>query len=833
MAAQLGGQRALRAAEALVAADRWHEAAAAYVMAIRTLADGSCGPEDRRAARGLSFALAQLCAAGTLAERIGALEQAVGMLPAEAHYAHAVLLGDMGAWHSRAGSFPPALACLRRAVALDPSAPGVVENLQHVLSSAVQRWHFRMLNDSRRNAAYESSIRAALAELPSARVLDIGTGTGLLAMLAARAGAQHVWACDCVPVMTQLARECTASNGFGPDRVTVVDAMSTGMTVGEAGSGEATVLPQRVDLVVTEILDAGLLGEHILPSLRHAREHLLVPGGRTIPCGATVFAACVASPDLRRKLHVSDASANAVSQLLFPSHAGGIAEVLGPIRSAVGLDCGESYDTTWLHRLRHCQFLTQPTAVLEIDFAAERGALPESRTALEATAEGCVDAVVSWFTLHLDATRSLSTGPEASDDGNSCWEQAVYPVGEALGTVSCGDELALQSSCTQSSLCFRLQRNAEAAAEAPAGQLGDEGAAVPRLHVGEAAVRKLNHASLHRSFAQAVTAAAEAAASTKGGQAVAVLDTCGDWACSAAVALRHASYVLATHVSEAPQLADQHDTAGEPAGAWRKVLEKAAASGESPARRLDTYSVGLGELLGAGWEMPAAATPPGPTGFDVIVTELVDCMGVLREGVLDDLQLAIRLKQGGAVPPRLVPAKAVVMAQLISCPELRVETELRVAEGHAGTCGLDVSGINAFSIDTYMDLDLSTMAHTALSAPFSPFEIRLQEAADMCCSEAGAAHGEAEDVGWQRLLFPSATSTCVACADGDCDAIAFWFDLHFAGGGRSLSTGTGEESHWRQAATVLPAASRPSVREGDTVAVHGTVVDSVVRFDIK
>ena len=830
--AQLGGQRALRAAEALVAADRWHEAAAAYVMAIRTLADGSGGAEDRRAARGLSFALAQLCAAGTLAERIGALEQAVGMLPADAHYAHAVLLGDMGAWHSRAGSFPPALACLRRAVALDPSAPGVVENLQHVLSSAVQRWHFRMLNDSRRNAAYESSIRAALAELPSARVLDIGTGTGLLAMLAARAGAQHVWACDCVPVMTQLARECTAANGLGPDRVTVVDAMSTSMTVGEAGSGvsgEATVLPQRVDLVVTEILDAGLLGEHILPPLRHAREHLLVPGGRTIPCGATVFAACVASPDLRRKLHVSDASATAVSQLLFPSHAGGIAEALGPIRSAVGLDCGESYDTTWLHRLRHCQFLTQPTAVLEIDFAAERGALPENRTALEATAEGCVDAVVSWFTLHLDATHSLSTGPEASDDGNSCWEQAVYPVGEALGTVSCGDELALQSSCTESSLCFRLQRTAEA----PAGQLGDQGTAMPRLHVGEAAVRKLNHANLHRSFAEAVAAAAKAATSTKGGQAVAVLDTCGDWACSAAVALRHASYVLATHVSEAPQLADQQDTAGEPAGAWRKVLEKAAASGESPARRLDTYSAGMGELLGAGWEMPAAAAP-GPAGFDVIVTELVDCMGVLREGVLDDLQLAIRLNQGGAVPPRLVPAKAVVMAQLISCPELRVETELRVAEGHAGTCGLDVSGINAFSIESYMDLDLSTMAHTALSAPFSPFEIALQEAADVCCSEAGAAHGEAQDVGWQRLLFPSVTATCVACADGECDAIAFWFDLHFAGGG-SLSTGPagGEESHWRQAATVLPAACRPSVREGDTVAVHGTVVDSVVRFDIK
>jgi predicted RNA methylase len=93
----------------------------------------------------------------------------------------------------------------------------VKENLQHVLNSAVQRWHFRMLNDARRNAAYAAAIQGALAGLPNApgsAVLDIGTGTGLLGMLAARSGAGHVWACDCSPVMAALARHCTAANGL-------------------------------------------------------------------------------------------------------------------------------------------------------------------------------------------------------------------------------------------------------------------------------------------------------------------------------------------------------------------------------------------------------------------------------------------------------------------------------------------------------------------------------------------------------------------------------------------------------------------------------------------
>ena len=263
--------RQLRAAEQLVAADRWHEAAAAYLVTIRSLAAASTagsGHDDsdakqRRAARGLSFTLSQLCAEAPIADRLAALSQALAALPPAAGYAQAVLHGDVGAWCCRAAMFPAALLALRKAAALDPTAPGVLENMQHVLSSAVQRWHFRMLNDRRRNEAYGAAIAAVLAEAPDARVLDIGTGTGLLAMLAARAGATEVWACDCVPVMTELARECTAANGFVSEkRVRVVDALSTHLSVRSAEDGQAAAaaedegkaLPGRADLVVTEIL---------------------------------------------------------------------------------------------------------------------------------------------------------------------------------------------------------------------------------------------------------------------------------------------------------------------------------------------------------------------------------------------------------------------------------------------------------------------------------------------------------------------------------------------------------------------------------------------------
>lgn len=105
-----------------------------------------------------------------------------------------------------------ALAFFAAAVAAKPDCWEAREALENLKAAACDRWHFRMLNDGERNAAYAAALRVARGRT----VLDIGTGTGLLAMYAARAGATSVVACDINPIMCRLVCVPIESTYFGP-----------------------------------------------------------------------------------------------------------------------------------------------------------------------------------------------------------------------------------------------------------------------------------------------------------------------------------------------------------------------------------------------------------------------------------------------------------------------------------------------------------------------------------------------------------------------------------------------------------------------------------------
>jgi SAM-dependent methyltransferase len=152
-------------------------------------------------------------------------------------------------------------------------------------------YHYRMLQDVARNVAYSDAIRAAVEARRGGRcrVLDIGSGSGLLAVLAARGGASAVVACEMVPALAGAARSVVRANGVA-DVVTVVNAMSTELRCGGGGDNDDDDrdVGAKFDVIVGEVLDSQLLGEGVLPSYRHAIRSLLAPGGEVIPRRATM-----------------------------------------------------------------------------------------------------------------------------------------------------------------------------------------------------------------------------------------------------------------------------------------------------------------------------------------------------------------------------------------------------------------------------------------------------------------------------------------------------------------------------------------------------------------
>lgn len=151
-----------------------------------------------------------------------------------------------------------------------------------ILAHKVPGFHQSMLRDTLRSRVYADAI-AGVA--PGRNVLDIGTGSGLLAMMAARAGARHVYACELDQRLAATAHDIIAANGFA-DCITVLPLHSAKLDRDcDLGGG--------VDLVISEIFCDDLLGEGVLPSLEDARQRLCLSDAIFLPSKAAIRIALV------------------------------------------------------------------------------------------------------------------------------------------------------------------------------------------------------------------------------------------------------------------------------------------------------------------------------------------------------------------------------------------------------------------------------------------------------------------------------------------------------------------------------------------------------------
>ncbi|XP_051807780.1 protein arginine N-methyltransferase 7 isoform X2 [Acanthochromis polyacanthus] len=308
-----------------------------------------------------------------------------------------------------------------------------------------------MLHDHDRNQKYYEGIRSAVSRVKARGqkvvVLDIGTGTGLLSMMAATAGADFCYAVEVFRPMAEAAQSIVKKNGFS-DKIKIINKHSTDVTVGPDGD-----MQEKANILITELFDTELIGEGALPSYEHAHQNLVQEGCEAVPHRASVFAQLVESELLW-----------SWSQLQ-PLEVDGSVLAAPP---AVGRCAGaHSVCDIQLSQVDPSSFtpLGPVLHMFSVDFSrAVSSSFQSHSSQFSARSGGRAQVVLSWWDLDMDPAGSIVcsmapswTYPEPKTaPWRDHWMQSVYFL-PAESSVNEGDQLRLTVCHDDYSLWFSLQ----------------------------------------------------------------------------------------------------------------------------------------------------------------------------------------------------------------------------------------------------------------------------------------------------------------------------------------------------------------------------------------
>lgn len=148
--------------------------------------------------------------------------------------------------------------------------------------------HEDMLKDKVRTLSYRRAIFENPSLIRNKVVLDVGCGTGILSMFAAKAGARKVYAVERSSIV-EYARQIIAENGF-QDKIEIIQ-----------GIAEEIELPEKVDVVVSEWMGYALLYESMLPSVIFARNKFMKETGTMMPSYARMKIAAIEDVAYKQK----------------------------------------------------------------------------------------------------------------------------------------------------------------------------------------------------------------------------------------------------------------------------------------------------------------------------------------------------------------------------------------------------------------------------------------------------------------------------------------------------------------------------------------------------
>ncbi|KAI9314563.1 S-adenosyl-L-methionine-dependent methyltransferase [Dichotomocladium elegans] len=275
--------------------------------------------------------------------------------------------------------------------------------------------HEEMLKDEVRTLSYRDAMFNNKHLFKDKIVLDVGCGTGILSMFAAKAGAKHVYGIDMSNIIHQ-AREIVKDNHLS-DKVTLIQ-----------GKMEEVELPvKQVDIIISEWMGYFLLYESMLDTVLVARDKYLAPGGLLFPDRATMFIAGIEDGAYKEE------------KIEYWNNVYGF-DYSSIKKLAIKEPLVDTVDGNAV--------VTNPFGFKQIDLATvkKEDLTFEAPFKITAGRNDYIHAFIAWFDIgftHCHKPIWFSTGPQAK---YTHWKQTVFYTPETL-TLNAGESIEGKLSC--------------------------------------------------------------------------------------------------------------------------------------------------------------------------------------------------------------------------------------------------------------------------------------------------------------------------------------------------------------------------------------------------